>query len=160
MSDLTPNDSKDAKKRKWESDEKSQCTLECTAFECPICQEMLVEKSSLICKHTFCFSCINQWCTQNPTCPLCRVDVEWIQKIEHSADPVRISSKQNRSAYVERLRRLGVLLRGVDIRQYVIDTIVSMHPNEDVSEYLISAEPIILEMLRGQSQGTTNLAEN
>lgn len=42
-------------------------------FKCPICQELLLESSSLQgCTHTFCRRCITEWYKSSKNCPSCR----------------------------------------------------------------------------------------
>lgn len=47
---------------------------------CPICLDVLSEKSSLLpCNHQFDLSCIKMWCHENNRCPLCRQAIDGIQ---------------------------------------------------------------------------------
>ena len=41
---------------------------------CSICLEVVNNKTRLLCKHQFCFKCINTWKDTKRTCPLCRAN--------------------------------------------------------------------------------------
>ena len=44
--------------------------------ECPICLETTSKMVTLlVCKHTFCGSCLLRWESESPTCPLCRTHI-------------------------------------------------------------------------------------
>lgn len=49
--------------------------------KCPICQNELpssrsAERSTLVCEHVFCTTCIARWVVVNPSCPLCREPIK------------------------------------------------------------------------------------
>ena len=46
-----------------------------TGQECSICYDVIHQPYPLPCAHIFHRTCILQWLTQNPTCPVCRTHV-------------------------------------------------------------------------------------
>eukprot|EP00884_Botryococcus_braunii_P021060 jgi/Botrbrau1/7638/Bobra.0159s0084.1 len=42
---------------------------------CTICQDPMTTPVKLHCKHMFCNSCITEWLTREPTCPMCRAEI-------------------------------------------------------------------------------------
>lgn len=42
------------------------------ARKCTLCLEPMKEPSANTCGHTFCWTCISDWCREKPECPLCR----------------------------------------------------------------------------------------
>eukprot|EP01088_Endostelium_zonatum_P002016 TRINITY_DN1243_c0_g1_i1.p1 TRINITY_DN1243_c0_g1~~TRINITY_DN1243_c0_g1_i1.p1 ORF type:complete len:779 (-),score=127.17 TRINITY_DN1243_c0_g1_i1:343-2679(-) len=45
---------------------------------CPICRLMMVSSLTLVCGHSFCRSCIHEWKTKSPSCPLCREELRFV----------------------------------------------------------------------------------
>ena len=40
-------------------------------IECPICTEKTIESCETICKHYFCYECMEEWLKDNKKCPVC-----------------------------------------------------------------------------------------
>ena len=40
--------------------------------ECPVCFEPIQQGAMTACKHTFCRTCLKQWASRSPECPICR----------------------------------------------------------------------------------------
>ncbi|CAI2162785.1 3613_t:CDS:2 [Funneliformis geosporum] len=54
-------------------------TEDITTSHCPICLQIYQEQCYLQpCYHTFCISCIRQWLSITPNCPLCKCKVEFL----------------------------------------------------------------------------------
>lgn len=97
---------------------------------CGICFEQVPsgERGVIACGHTFCFACIQRWCSATNVCPVCKVRIRRIDREEDvssqqgastasgSAPPTTAPSGAAASAGV---RRLPVLIR--DDRDRVID---------------------------------------
>lgn len=39
---------------------------------CVLCMELLIDPTTTLCGHIFCWNCISEWCREKPECPLCR----------------------------------------------------------------------------------------
>uniref|UniRef100_A0A8D2MVM2 RING-type E3 ubiquitin transferase n=1 Tax=Zonotrichia albicollis TaxID=44394 RepID=A0A8D2MVM2_ZONAL len=51
-----------------------------TDSTCPICQDTWDDAASALpCCHQFCLGCILRWATTNPSCPLCRTQIETVR---------------------------------------------------------------------------------
>uniref|UniRef100_A0A8C3MGX9 RING-type E3 ubiquitin transferase n=1 Tax=Geospiza parvula TaxID=87175 RepID=A0A8C3MGX9_GEOPR len=51
-----------------------------TDSNCPICQDTWDDAASALpCCHQFCLGCILRWATTNPSCPLCRTQIETVR---------------------------------------------------------------------------------
>uniref|UniRef100_A0A8C3UZ92 RING-type domain-containing protein n=1 Tax=Catharus ustulatus TaxID=91951 RepID=A0A8C3UZ92_CATUS len=49
-------------------------------LNCPICQDTWDDMASALpCRHQFCLGCILRWATTNPSCPLCRTQIETVR---------------------------------------------------------------------------------
>lgn len=51
---------------------------------CPICRENLSKSIITECNHKFHFSCLHRWLMINPTCPVCRSDIEYLIDTERN----------------------------------------------------------------------------
>jgi len=43
-------------------------------MECPVCYEKCHNTCNLVCRHSFCMSCVREWWSRSdsPSCPICR----------------------------------------------------------------------------------------
>lgn len=55
-----------------EADEKEKSEDSTEGFRCLCCLGVCVRPTAAPCGHVYCWKCVTQWCTSNPTCPLCR----------------------------------------------------------------------------------------
>ena len=62
--------------------------------ECSICYELTC--FSLSCNHSFCLNCIFNWCKINPTCPMCRNEIN--DEIQDSYLMYKIKTHDNNKA--------------------------------------------------------------
>ena len=71
---------------------------------CPICRQMMVSSLTLVCGHSFCRSCIHEWKTKSPSCPLCRQALRFVggylqnsklQKNLENINQTNINNKNN-----------------------------------------------------------------
>lgn len=47
---------------------------------CPVCLEsLMIDDCSIICKHTFHVSCLDEWFKKHNTCPMCRCVIKQIR---------------------------------------------------------------------------------
>lgn len=77
-------------------------------FLCPICQELLLESSSLQgCTHTFCRKCITEWYKSSKNCPSCRKPIlkkpirnlsidNILEKLTQKMSPEEIKNRKER----------------------------------------------------------------
>jgi hypothetical protein len=61
-----------------------------TDFKCPLCLDFLIKPIQLPCGHIFCYYCLDMSITYNPSCPLCRKDVDNpVQALQNLAKDVQ-----------------------------------------------------------------------
>lgn len=46
---------------------------------CSICYDVIEDKATLSCSHSFCSLCIHQWLENHETCPLCRANISLME---------------------------------------------------------------------------------
>ena len=51
-----------------------------------MCDHEKENTTTLKCKHTFCTSCIDTWCKQHNTCPMCRASIKTKEAFESGLD--------------------------------------------------------------------------
>lgn len=54
----------------------STSKLEEDDLTCSVCAELFIDAVTLVCSHTFCEFCINQWRKSNDLCPICRTRIK------------------------------------------------------------------------------------
>lgn len=66
------------------------------SLTCSICSNIVYKPYLLVCKHLFCSKCIIDWCKQSNTCPLDRLVIHDIDKLQYNND---IMNKINNMKY-------------------------------------------------------------
>jgi hypothetical protein len=75
------------------------------AESCVICLEPLSVKTGIIdCGHRFCLPCIQKWCENDSTCPICRVGISKIRLFYRSffmGDEIAVTKKEQKISIPE-----------------------------------------------------------